>query len=184
MRYTFAVAALGCLLAGSYAQAGTIYEINFSLSNGTIAPTSGTFTYDSTTHIFSGFQVVWDGLTFDLTSSANSPGASNIGTFPACFGSDTGGAAGFDVLSACGATSSWNGFNSPSSSQFDFTSMTAPGVENYQIRAQSGTGSFAEASGSFTISGVPEPATASTLLAGLLVLAWTVRRRAGRQAAG
>jgi hypothetical protein len=53
-----------------------------------LLPTSGSFTYDNTTTQFTSFQVVWDGITFDLLSSANSPQI--IGGGPACIGGQTG----------------------------------------------------------------------------------------------
>jgi len=51
------------------------YTINFTATSGT-APTSGQFSYDSAQAAgskFSAFTVVADGITFNLTSSANNP---------------------------------------------------------------------------------------------------------------
>jgi hypothetical protein len=68
------VAAVLSLIMAEFAvpgQAGTVYNINFTAITGT-APTSGSFTYDSGSG-FSAFHVIWGGLDFDLTASANSP---------------------------------------------------------------------------------------------------------------
>src|ERR1700704_2693686 len=46
------------------------YDINFT--GGSPNPT-GQFTYDVTTNIFIAFQVTWDGIMFDLATSANAP---------------------------------------------------------------------------------------------------------------
>src|SRR5580704_12887328 len=48
------------------------YDIHFTATRG-VAPTDGSFVYDSSTQSFSNFEVAWRGLVFDLTSSANSP---------------------------------------------------------------------------------------------------------------
>ncbi len=50
--------------------AATTYDINFTLTSGTPAPTAGSFTYDPAVG-FSNFTVDWNGLTFDLTAAAN-----------------------------------------------------------------------------------------------------------------
>jgi hypothetical protein len=50
----------------------TTYTINFTTTSGA-APASGSFSYDSTNPQFTNFIVNWDGFSFDLTSSANSP---------------------------------------------------------------------------------------------------------------
>lgn len=43
------------------------YTIDFTLTQGSPLPTSGSFIYDSSTSTFTSFDVVWDGDTFDLT---------------------------------------------------------------------------------------------------------------------
>ena len=40
------------------------YTMDFNLSSGSILPTSGSFTYDSSTSTFTSFDVEWDGDTF------------------------------------------------------------------------------------------------------------------------
>jgi hypothetical protein len=50
------------------------YNIHFTCDPGVsscLLPTSGTFTYDTTTPKFTNFQVTWDGISIDLASAAN-----------------------------------------------------------------------------------------------------------------
>jgi hypothetical protein len=58
------------------------YTINFGLTVGTVAPTSGAFNYDSVSG-FSNFLVNWDGEVFNETAAANSPQGSGCGTYNA-----------------------------------------------------------------------------------------------------
>jgi len=82
----------------SKAHADVTYDITFTCTNGgCTAPTSGTFTYDPTMHTFSIIQVVWDGEPFDI-----SPTPYQNGSLSSCYGSDTGQAAVFDLLTNCG----------------------------------------------------------------------------------
>jgi hypothetical protein len=64
---------VGAVAAGNAAP--ILYDLNFS--GGTPNPISGSFTYDAGpgvgTPIFSNFVVTWQGITFDVTSAANSP---------------------------------------------------------------------------------------------------------------
>jgi hypothetical protein len=62
---------------GSYTlqAAPVLYTINFTTTSG-VAPTSGSFDYDSSQPVgsqFTNFFVSWDGSTFNLTPTANSP---------------------------------------------------------------------------------------------------------------
>lgn len=59
--------------AAPLAAAPTHYDFTFTLTSGGIAPTSGAFDYDGSTRVFTDFIVNWNGLTFDLTASANAP---------------------------------------------------------------------------------------------------------------
>ena len=96
----------------STARAAAItYDITFT-SNGDLPV--GSFTYDAAVPAFTNFLVQWNGLTFDLTSAANSPfddGASG----PACLGGLTGAAASFVWLSPGCQTfnNSWAGDATP-----------------------------------------------------------------------
>jgi hypothetical protein len=58
------------------------FIINFQLTVGTLAPTSGAFDYDPASG-FSNFVVNWDGEPFNLTAVANSPQGSGCGTYNA-----------------------------------------------------------------------------------------------------
>jgi hypothetical protein len=79
------VAAIGA--PNAHADSFTNYTINFTLSSGSPLPTTGSIVYDTTTNQFTSFNVVWDTITFNLTSSANSPTLSNIFVPPtACLG--------------------------------------------------------------------------------------------------
>ena len=66
--FLLALAALPSALTASPVQ----YTISFTLVSG-VAPTSGSFTYDPSTEMFTQFDVVWDGLVFDMTADANNP---------------------------------------------------------------------------------------------------------------
>ena len=78
------------------------YDIHFTATRG-VAPTDGSFIYDSSTQSFSDFEVAWQGVVFDLTSSANSPTVA--GSLP-CLKGLTGGAATFALLDGnCGTAS-------------------------------------------------------------------------------
>src|SRR4051794_1748928 len=76
-------------------KAGTVYNIdfNFDFGGSGIKPTSGTFTYDPLLG-FSGFVVIWNGNTFDLTAAANT--ATSTGHPP--FGGTTAPRAAFDLM--------------------------------------------------------------------------------------
>ena len=104
-------------IGAPHAQADTMTNYTISFTGTGILPTSGSFTYDSTTPGFSNFVVVWDGLTFDMTAGANSPGI--IGpTPPACLNGDSGAATSFQLLTNCGGPdTAWNSFNGGSETQ-------------------------------------------------------------------
>lgn len=63
----------------SVSAAPILYNIHFT-TNGIglfgIGPSSGSFLYDSATTRFASFNVQWNSLSFDLTSSANAPNVS------------------------------------------------------------------------------------------------------------
>lgn len=87
------------------------YTINFTLLAETVAPTSGAFDYDPATNQFTDFTVVWDGLTFDLTSSANT--ATLTGGSPSCVSAFSGPQAVLAMLTTCAASqpTTWNAGN-------------------------------------------------------------------------
>jgi hypothetical protein len=83
------------LLAISAAPAGASTITYNILFGGSDAPTQGTFTWNNVTDTFSNFTVTWNGTTFNLTASANSPTISPTDT---CTGGATGAIAAFDLL--------------------------------------------------------------------------------------
>ena len=83
-----------CGLPGANA-APIDYTITFQTTGG-VAPTAGSFTYDSNTPIFSNFLVEWAGFSYDITFSANNPLL--LGT-PPCLGGAAGPTATFAMLS-------------------------------------------------------------------------------------
>lgn len=83
----------------AHADTVTNYAITFTLTSGSPAPAIGTFAYDSTVPSFSNFLVLWDGVTFNLTSGANSP--ASIGPYAACLTSTSGASASFSLLTNC-----------------------------------------------------------------------------------
>ena len=86
----------GVELKPSETAAPVDYTINFTATSGN-APTSGAFTYDSATPMFTNFFVAWEGRSFDLAIVANFPVMPSPA--PACLGGATGAAASFIVLS-------------------------------------------------------------------------------------
>jgi hypothetical protein len=149
------------------------YNINFTLDTGTITPTAS-FGYDASlaTNRFSDFTFVFNGITFDLTTSANalSPGApcnEGVGTLFAEMQSLT-----------CGIDRRWQAFTGPGvvqTTKFIDTFGTTP-----EATTGLGTGAVVlpginASNGQFTISAVPEPTTLLLTLAGGGLLAW--RRR-------
>lgn len=101
----FAGTLLAAFFATSVGRAAPIgYVINFNFNGSSalppsaqdpILPTSGSFTYDSATDTFSNFHVLWNGLNFDMTGSANNP----LDFYsPSCLNGLTDGAASFAFL--------------------------------------------------------------------------------------
>ncbi len=160
----------------------TNYTINFTGTG--ILPTAGSFTYDSTTPQFSDFMVVWDGLTFDLTSAANAPNFEAGSPLPACVGGTADAEASFDLLSGdcknppAGYEVSW-----AAGSIFDFRiGNDNPPFDSLVVEkaAPSRNGSdFGDGSWTITAvvpSAVPEPSSVM-LLATLCALAFRARKR-------
>src|ERR1700674_1217155 len=57
-------------IGAPHAHADTITDYAISFTGTGTLPTSGSFAYDTTTNQFTSFTAIWDGLTFDFTSSA------------------------------------------------------------------------------------------------------------------
>jgi hypothetical protein len=165
------------------------YEIDFT--GGSPTPTSGSFDYDSAVPSFSNFNVVWNGLTFDLTEEANvGPGA-----LTAC-PSITGAALSFALLAQAPCIAqdgSFEGYrwistqfeDAPFRWLFLFEAFTDVPF-NTLLRIDDVTPSeqvFATASGGWSISqtAVPEPPTIWLITLCLFGLVLVGRTRHGSQ---
>lgn len=172
-------------LSSPIAKADTIdmtpYAINFTGSP--TFPTAASFTYDPDTATFSSFVITWDGLLFDLTSSANFPTLS--ATPPPCIGSLTGGAATYALLSgACSPapgdfTTAWGAHLQPDPifefATFDATSwIRVYGFNTPQYGNDAGGGDWTITPSSGT---APEPDTLLMFGSGIMGLASLLRRK-------
>jgi hypothetical protein len=171
---------LAVTLSG-YADTVTDYTINFTTTSGSPTPVSGSFTYNSTNPAFSNFVVVWDGVTINLTASANAPIMQAAGT--GCAGESSTPSYGFALMShtvsGCSLYTYWYAgtTSSPYYSFFDFISQTGTGSN--QIYTYSDPASpTGNVYGTWTIQAVstPEPSTCLLLTLGTLSL-MGVRRR-------
>jgi hypothetical protein len=161
------------------------YDINFTGTG--ILPTAGSFTYDAgATTPFSDLTVTWDGTTFDMTASANSP---EITPTVGCLSGATGAAASFALLDgACSPaptnfTTQWFGAWDTATDTLNFsfnsTNFFVPPRSSIFLEGFGGTGLTTDfGTGSWTISAVPEP---SALIPLTLLCAFALRKRS-RQA--
>ncbi|HYL85374.1 MAG TPA: PEP-CTERM sorting domain-containing protein [Candidatus Angelobacter sp.] len=155
------------------------YTINFTTSFGP-GPTSGSFTYDSSTGTFSNFVVVWDGYSFDLTSSANSTFLHSSG----CTGEASTGAYSLELLSqtlTCpsGPEYFWAGQPRVGPTQaFLFDAVVSGGAYDQIGTSVPATGATDSSEGNWTISAVttPEPSALLLLGSGLLSIMGVGRR--------
>lgn len=175
LRHSLSATLLLLVIAAAPAAATTLsYVIDFEGAN---APTSASFTYNSTTSTFTNFSIVWDGHTFTLTGSANSPVLN--GTDP-CLGGSTGGAATFKLLTSCvGSNSSTNTVWFGNLSVPDFLITDNFNATSNWTCVESGMPSCASGATSPDgliegITAIPEP---SSLALGLAGLGWMMRKR-------
>jgi len=151
-------------------QAGPIsYTITFT--GGPILPTAGSFQYDPASPQFTDFTVEWDGYTFDLTGSANSPYFGGGAESDPCLEGKTGAAASFLMLSQFPSTPcdgwgvAWSAAAYPGFSPrgFDFVASAAPSrtitVSYHQGGVAYGGADVGGGSWSIGQPGVPEPST-------------------------
>lgn len=160
---------------GAAARAGAItYNINFTGTDDGLPV--GSFTYDAAVPAFTNFLVQWNGLTFDLTSSANSP-FDDGATGPACLGGLTGAAAGFAWMNpGCQTfTVGWRADTTPSGNSiiasFNFVEQDSSPQIGVHQDGEDAIDNDTGARGAFTISPaettVPEPASFWVLASGL-----------------
>jgi hypothetical protein len=159
------------------------YTIDFTLTTNSPLPTSGSFWYDTSTHTFADFEVLWDGESFDFTGSANaSPFYST--TDPCYSGATTGSQDIFLLLTTCSSDANpnyytglpqWYGDNNLTnpSGYTAFGFDTTPILNQVSDQFFTGTGSAVQALGGFEAS-TPEPGTWALTLIGL---ALAVRKR-------
>jgi hypothetical protein len=148
-------------LAAFPAMGATHYAVLFQTTSGSPAPVSGDFYWDGTS--FSNFLVTWNGVTFDLTSSANAP-TINVGS--GCAGAASTPAYGFLMMSEnCpGASYGWTAQSLPFVSFFSF------GENGNMIFGPGAISATASASGTWNIAQMPEPGTLGMLgLGGVLL---------------
>ena len=175
------------------AAAGPItYAIDFTTASG-IAPTSGAFTYDSSSPVgsqFSNFTVVWDTFTFDMTAQANSPVEYGTG----CTASATS-VTFFDLLSGAAQCTPSNGREWYAeviqiAGEFSLCEEVDPTmcnsatgyIRDERILVNGRTDNWTNASGSLSITAVPEPSTFLLTLWCCLGLAGAMRVRGKRRA--
>jgi len=181
------VVACATCLAPAATASPVAYTINFTATSGS-APASGQFSYDSAQPAgskFSSFAVVSDGITFNLTPSANNPSFSNPG-----------GTCSNDVFnflstgSACATHATgyplwFVGAGGPAEQVFAFSDVSANGVNGLSISADvqglpegvlraSGRGTWTITAAS--TSATPEPASLMLVLAGGTLLLLRKRR--------
>lgn len=184
-RTRLGIACCALVMACSFApssMAATTYDITFSTAYGP-APTSGSFTYDSTSHTFSNFDVVFGGATYDLTSAANAPSINP--PIPGSCSGVSGGLVAFMILDAeCTDTStaSWEvgDQDSPAGSFVFVDYFNAGGNENAYISGTPPVGAIStnqNSEGGWSISQavtpsttVPEPASLPLLFTNLAVV--------------
>ena len=130
------------------------YNIQFTTTWGSPTPASGSFFYDPDVPVFSGFVVVWNGISFNMTAAANNPSA--LGT---CNTAGNGAADTFDFLlnQNCGSgqySNGWNGYSDDSSTTFSFERLDDGSSFTDAIAIYTGvsaTGNVNMASGTFSI---------------------------------
>jgi hypothetical protein len=156
------------------ARADTFTErtMNFRVTVGPVldAPT-GSFVFDNTTNLFTTFEVIWDGIGFDLAACANGqgePGGTNE-----CFGTSNGPAS-FLALTSCETTDcGWYAIVSSQTTDAVFTM----GSSQWLISGLSlGVDLDGSAEGTFTVSTF-DPGTGILILTGVGLLGLMMQKR-------
>jgi len=193
MRTTRIWAAFGlaCLvLSGvSHVCGSTLYDFDFTLQSGNVAPVSGSFLYDSSalSNPFSNFLIVWDGNTFDFTSNANNPVFDN-GATSACFPS-LNPAGVLNALTHPGLcfpypSTEWQGADTGSNVDGSVFLISMEGDGNNGLSWEASDPTLVllrDGAGTFQAGAVPEPGTLATLLVGAMALAGAIKVRSRRR---
>ena len=192
IRHTMGAIPLLLAMGAIPAVAGTVTDtLNFTANYGT-APTSGSFTYNTTANSFTSFLVNWDGLAFNMTAQANSPSTLGVSQVP-CIASYSGAQASYMAFTSCvgsygGLEYDALGGGGDGFMSFFFADQGGFGTPIFQLDITgNGEGLNPVTAGGFLTtnqgenggggSGTPEPGTWSLLAAGLAALAWLARRR-------
>jgi hypothetical protein len=169
---------MGLVGVAATATAGPIpYNINFS--GGSPNPTAGSFIYDADSPLFTSFIVIWQGISFDLTSSAN-----NAFSFGACHTVGNDAADAFAYLSnpTCGSgavNDGWTAFQGIAVGFDSFQFYRGSGGDFVRFSGQTPSSQLVSilTTGTFSITATPEPSSMALLLSGGALFAWTRKRR-------
>jgi hypothetical protein len=159
---------IGILLAVVFVTIGADYAAGDTISNGTLSfsclsctlPTSGSFTYDNTTNEFTNFQVVWDGMTFDLSQATQTNFLAMTGVIPS-------------ALTWTAACEPSNTFPTvPCDGLLHFSIFAGTNVLGEVTRPLSPTLDTVSAAGEFSVTRVtvPEPGPISLALTAVVVM--------------
>jgi hypothetical protein len=182
--------AMAALFAAAPAHPSPIhYDISFTGGLPGPIPTAGSFDYDPASPSFTNFSVIWNGLTFDLTSSANNPDVIDSAFSSSCNGA-SGAALAFAMMSSdpcitsIADSSSWEAVSFPALQAFLFFAQENDPVFltdrlRIQLTADLGDPEQERSSGGWSISAasVPEPPTLALISLCLAILGWVERRR-------
>lgn len=162
----------------AHADAFTESNINFQVTSGDVsdAPT-GSFVFDNTTNLFTTFEVIWDGIGFNLAACANGKGEPG-GNNECGFSSEPNGLTSYLALISCddGTTDScgWDAGIVTFAEDAFFGMANGPWqIEEFSLGVGAREGN---AAGTFTVS-IFDPGTGILTLVGMGLLVLMVRKR-------